>query len=140
MSKATAMKKTNSGSTRKRSASSSQLIGARVQEYAGIICIGETYRNVVKLDLRQGRASLKDPSGLFNSSLEGNTRRAIDIHKGDEINEEAFTTLIRACFASGGPVPPGEIGFRACGEIPSLSAPCPNCTGLCDGHPANPLA
>ena len=72
--------------------------GVPVWEHAGIICTGETYKSVVKLTFAKG-ASLKDPSGLFNSSLEGNTRRAIDIHEGDEIDEDAFKTLIRAAAA-----------------------------------------
>jgi len=61
----------------------------------GMICTGETYKSIVKVTFAKG-ASLKDPSGLFNSSLEGNTRRAIDLHEGDEIDEDAFKTLIRA--------------------------------------------
>ena len=61
----------------------------------GLICTGETYKSVVKLTFFKG-ASLEDPSGLFNSSLAGNTRRAIDIHEGDEIDETAFTNLIKA--------------------------------------------
>ena len=61
----------------------------------GIICTGETYKNVVKLTFAKG-ASLKDPSGLFNSSLEGNVRRAIDFHEGEKINEKALKTLFRA--------------------------------------------
>src|SRR6187551_255197 len=64
----------------------------------GIVCTGETYKNVVKMTFAKG-ASLEDPSGLFNSSLEGNTRRAIDIHEGDEIDEEALKALIRAASA-----------------------------------------
>ena len=64
----------------------------------GIICTGETYKSAVKLTFAKG-ASLKDPSGLFNSSLEGNVRRAIDIHQGDELDEDAFKTLIRAAAA-----------------------------------------
>ena len=64
----------------------------------GIICTGETYKSVVKLTFAKG-ASLEDPSGLFNSSLEGNTRRAIDIHEGDKIDEEALKALIRAAVA-----------------------------------------
>jgi len=60
-----------------------------------MICTGETYKNVVKVTFSKG-ASLKDPSGLFNSSLDGNTRRAIDFHEGDAIDEEAFKALIRA--------------------------------------------
>ena len=64
----------------------------------GIVCTGETYKSVVKTTFAKG-ASLKDPSGLFNSSLEGNARRAIDFHEGDEIDEDAFKTLIRAAAA-----------------------------------------
>jgi hypothetical protein len=64
----------------------------------GLICTGETYKSVVKLTFAKG-ASLKDPSKLFNSSLEGNTRRAIDLHEGDELDEDAFKTLIRAAAA-----------------------------------------
>lgn len=69
--------------------------GVPVWEHAGIICTGETYKAVVKLTFAKG-ASVDDPSGLFNSSLEGNTRRAIDFHEGDAIDEEAFEALIRA--------------------------------------------
>lgn len=72
--------------------------GVPVWEHTGIICTGESYKSVVKLTFAKG-ASLKDPSGLFNSSLEGNTRRAIDIHENDEIDEVAFKTLIRAAVA-----------------------------------------
>jgi hypothetical protein len=64
----------------------------------GIICTGETYKNVVKMTFAKG-ASLDDPSGLFNSSLEGNTRRAIDFHEGDAINEKALKELVRAAVA-----------------------------------------
>jgi hypothetical protein len=64
----------------------------------GIICTGETYKAVVKLTFAKG-ASLDDPSGLFNSSLEGNTRRAIDIHEGEEIDEQALKALVRAAVA-----------------------------------------
>jgi hypothetical protein len=69
--------------------------GVPVWSHQGGICTGETYKSVVKLTFFKG-ASLKDPSGLFNSSLGGNTRRAIDVHEGDEIDEKAFSTLIRA--------------------------------------------
>jgi hypothetical protein len=69
--------------------------GVPVFEHAGIICTGETYKAVVKLTFAHG-ASLKDPSRLFNSSLEGNMRRAIDFHEGDKIDERAFKTLVRA--------------------------------------------
>ena len=72
--------------------------GVPVWSHDGIICTGETYKSVVKLTFAKG-ASLKDPSKLFNSSLEGNTRRAIDIHEGDELDEDAFKTLIRAAAA-----------------------------------------
>ena len=66
-----------------------------VWSHAGLICTGETYKKVVKMTFAKG-ASLKDPSRLFNSSLEGNTRRAIDFHEGDKIDEKALKTLIRA--------------------------------------------
>jgi hypothetical protein len=69
--------------------------GVPVWSHQGQICTGETYKSVVKLTFFKG-ASLEDPSGLFNSSLEGNTRRAIDIHEGEEIDEKAFITLVRA--------------------------------------------
>jgi hypothetical protein len=72
--------------------------GVPVWSHDGMICTGETYKSAVKLTFAKG-ASLKDPAGLFNSSLEGNTRRAIDIHEGDEIDEGAFKTLIRAAAA-----------------------------------------
>ena len=72
--------------------------GVPVWSYNGIICTGETYKNVVKLTFMKG-ASLEDPSGLFNSSLEGNARRAIDIHEGEQIDEGAFKALIRAAAA-----------------------------------------
>src|SRR6202163_511720 len=75
--------------------------GVPVWSHDGLICTGETYKSVVKLTFAKG-ASLKDPSGLFNASLEGNTRRAIDIHEGDEIDEAAFKTLIRAAAALNG--------------------------------------
>jgi hypothetical protein len=69
--------------------------GVPVWSHAGIICTGETYKNVVKLTFAKG-ASLEDPAGLFNASLEGNTRRAIDIREGEEIDEEALAGLVRA--------------------------------------------
>ncbi len=75
--------------------------GVPVWSHDGIICTGETYKSVVKLTFAKG-ASLKDPAKLFNSSLEGNTRRAIDIHEGDEIDKDAFKTLIRAAAALNG--------------------------------------
>lgn len=77
---------------------SNAMLGVPVWSHAGIIFTGETYKNVVKLTFARG-ASLKDPAGLFNSSLEGNTRRAIDFHEGDEINEKALQALIRAAVA-----------------------------------------
>jgi hypothetical protein len=69
--------------------------GTPVWSHDGLICTGETYKNVVKMTFAKG-ASLKDPAGLFNSSLEGNVRRAIDFHEGEKIDEEALKTLIRA--------------------------------------------
>jgi hypothetical protein len=72
--------------------------GVPVWSHAGIICTGETYKNAVKMTFAKG-AALEDPSGLFNSSLEGNTRRAIDLHEGDKIDEKALKALIRAAVA-----------------------------------------
>jgi hypothetical protein len=72
--------------------------GVPVWSHAGILCTGETYKAVVKLTFAKG-AALADPSRLFNASLEGNTRRAIDIHEGDKIDETAFKALIRAAVA-----------------------------------------
>jgi hypothetical protein len=72
--------------------------GVPVWYHAGMICTGETYKNAVKVTFAKG-ASLDDPSGLFNSSLEGNTRRAIDIHEDDKIDEKALKALIRAAVA-----------------------------------------
>jgi len=69
--------------------------GVPVWYHDGMICTGETYKNVVKMTFAKG-AALKDPSGLFNSSLDGNTRRAIDFHEGEKIDEEPFKTLVRA--------------------------------------------
>jgi hypothetical protein len=72
--------------------------GVPVWSHDGMICTGESYENVVKMTFAKG-AALKDPSGLFNSSLEGNTRRAIDFHEGEKIDEKALKTLIRAAVA-----------------------------------------
>ena len=72
--------------------------GVPVWSHDGILCTGETYKQHVKLTFAKG-ASLDDPAGLFNSSLDGNTRRAIDLHEGDEIDEDALKTLIRAAVA-----------------------------------------
>jgi hypothetical protein len=72
--------------------------GVPVWSHAGILCTGETYRNVVKMTFAKG-AKLDDPAGLFNSGLEGNSRRAIDFHEGDEIDEKALTALVRAAVA-----------------------------------------
>ena len=88
--------------------------GVPVWSHAGIICTGETYKNVVKMTFARG-ASLADPSGLFNSSLEGNTRRGIDFHEGDKIDEKALQALIRAAVAL-------NTSVRAkAGPVPSLS-------------------
>jgi hypothetical protein len=73
-------------------------MGTPVWSHNGLVCTGETYKNVVKMTFSKG-ASLKDPSSLFNSSLDGNVRRAIDIHEGEEINEAALKDLIRAAVA-----------------------------------------
>ncbi|MDB5402544.1 MAG: hypothetical protein JWQ55_4562, partial [Rhodopila sp.] len=72
--------------------------GVPVWYHDGMICTGETYKNVVKMTFAKG-AALKDPSGLFNSSLDGNTRRAIDFHEGEKIDEKALKTLVRAAVA-----------------------------------------
>ena len=72
--------------------------GTPVFSHGGIVCTGETYKNVVKITFAKG-AALKDPSGLFNSSLDGNVRRAIDIHESDKVDEAALTNLIRAAIA-----------------------------------------
>ena len=77
---------------------SNSMLGVPMWEQDGIICTGETYKEVVKLTFARG-AALEDPAGLFNSSLEGNVRRAIDIREGDKINEKALKTLIRAAVA-----------------------------------------
>ena len=74
---------------------SNSMLGVPVWEHDGIVCTGETYKDKVKLTFAKG-ASLKDPKNLFNSSLEGNLRRAIDLHEGDRIDEKAFKALIRA--------------------------------------------
>ena len=73
-------------------------MGTPVWSHGGIVCTGETYKSVVKMTFAKG-AALKDPSGLFNSSLDGNVRRAIDIHEGEKINEAALKDLIRAAVA-----------------------------------------
>ncbi|HTM10566.1 MAG TPA: DUF1801 domain-containing protein [Verrucomicrobiae bacterium] len=72
--------------------------GVPVWSHDGLICTGETYKNVVKMTFAKG-AALKDPSGLFNSSLDGNVRRAIDFHEGEKIDEEALKILVRAAVA-----------------------------------------
>jgi hypothetical protein len=74
---------------------SNGMAGVPVWSHEGIVCTGETYKNYVKVTFAKG-AFVKDPSGLFNSSLEGNLRRAIDFHEGDKINERALTALIKA--------------------------------------------
>jgi hypothetical protein len=77
---------------------SNGMLGVPVWSHTGIICTGETYKSVVKMTFAKG-ASLKDPKGLFNSSLEGSTRRAIDFHEGDKLDENALKALIRAAVA-----------------------------------------
>ena len=83
---------------RKWKKASNAMAGVPVWSHDGIVCTGETYKNAVKMTFAKG-ASLKDPSGLFNSSLEGNTRRAIDFHEGDTLDEKALKALIRAAVA-----------------------------------------
>jgi hypothetical protein len=73
-------------------------MGTPIFSHGGIVCTGETYKNVVKMTFAKG-AALPDPAGLFNSSLEGNVRRAIDVHEGDKIDQAALKTLIRAAVA-----------------------------------------
>jgi len=80
-------------------------MGTPIWEHDGIICTGESYKAVVKLTFAKG-ASLKDPKKLFNSSLDGNVRRAIDIHEGEKIDEAAFTALVRAAIALNQSKPP----------------------------------
>lgn len=77
---------------------SNAMLGVPVWEHDGILCTGETYKDKVKLTFAQG-AALADPSGLFNASLDGNARRAIDLHEGDRIDESAFKALVRAAVA-----------------------------------------
>jgi hypothetical protein len=77
---------------------SNAMLGVPVWEHAGIVCTGETYKTAVKMTFARG-AALEDPSGLFNSSLEGNVRRALDFHVGDKIDEKALKALIRAAVA-----------------------------------------
>jgi hypothetical protein len=77
---------------------SNAMLGVPVWEHAGIVCTGETYKDKVKLTFARG-AALEDPKNLFNSSLEGGTRRALDLHEGDTIDEEAFKALIRTAIA-----------------------------------------
>jgi hypothetical protein len=81
---------------------SNGMVGVPVWSHNGIVCTGETYKNAVKLTFARG-ASVADPSGLFNSSLEGNTRRAIDIHEGEQVDARAFKALVKAAVAQNGP-------------------------------------
>jgi hypothetical protein len=83
---------------RKWKKASNGMAGVPVWSHNGIVCTGETYKKAVKMTFANG-ASLKDPSGLFNSSLEGNVRRAIDFHEGDKLDEKALKALIRAAVA-----------------------------------------
>jgi hypothetical protein len=81
---------------------SNAMEGVPVWSHNGIVCTGETYQKVVKLTFARG-ASIPDPSGLFNASLEGGTRRAIDIHQGEEVDADAFKALVKAAVAENGP-------------------------------------
>ena len=87
---------------RKWKKASNSMRGVPVWSRNGIVCTGETYKNAVKLTFPRG-ASLPDPSHLFNSSLDGNTRRAIDIHEGEEVDARAFKALVKAAVAANGP-------------------------------------
>ena len=91
-------------------------MGTPVFSHGGIVCTGETYKNVVKMTFAKG-AALNDPAGLFNSSLEGNVRRAIDIHEGDKIDKTALKNLIRAAVALNMKIKPQP--RRAAGKRPS---------------------
>jgi hypothetical protein len=91
-------------------------IGTPVFSHGGIVCTGETYKNVVKMTFAKG-AALNDPAGLFNSSLDGNVRRAIDIHEGDKIDKAALKNLIRAAVALNMKIKPQP--RRAAGKRPS---------------------
>ena len=91
-------------------------MGTPVFSHGGIVCTGETYKNVVKMTFAKG-AALNDPAGLFNSSLEGNVRRAIDIHEGDKIDKAALKNLIRAAVALNMKIKPQP--RRAAGKRPS---------------------
>ena len=93
--------------------------GLPVWSHAGMICTGETYKNVVKITFAKG-ASSEDPSALFNSSLEGNTRRAIDIHQGDAVDENALTALIRDAVALNASAAGRRPGTRAAGTDAGL--------------------
>jgi hypothetical protein len=86
---------------RKWRKASNKMAGVPVWSHHGIVCTGETYKTVVKLTFARG-GSIPDPSGLFNSSLEGSTRRAIDIHEGEQVDAGAFKTLVRAAVALNG--------------------------------------
>jgi hypothetical protein len=87
---------------RKWQKASNAMAGVPVWSHNGIVCTGETYKKAVKLTFARG-AALPDPSRLFNSSLEGNTRRAIDIHEGETVDADAFKALVRAAVAENGP-------------------------------------
>jgi hypothetical protein len=93
--------------------------GTPVWSHGGIVCTGETYKSVVKMTFARG-AALKDPSGLFNSSLDGNVRRAIDIHENDKVNEAALKDLIRAAVALNLKDKNKAKGHRATARRPSL--------------------
>src|ERR1700739_3181357 len=96
--------------------------GTPVWSHGGIVCTGETYKNAVKMTFAKG-AALDDPSGLFNSSLEGNVRRAIDFHEGDKVNEVALKDLIRAAVALNLKTKPKpRRGLRGSGQIDKLDA------------------
>ena len=97
--------------------------GVPTWSHDGIVCTGETYKNVVKMTFAKGRGP-EDPSGLFNSSLEGNTRRAIDFHEGEKINEKALKTLVRAAVTLNSPKPSAEPKAAAASSGGEPARPC----------------
>ena len=99
----------------------------------GLICTGETYKNVVKLTFSKG-AQLRDPSNLFNSSLEGNARRAIDQHEGDKVDDSAFKALIRDAMALNTSARRGRAGTLRVDDAPPSAADAARCLGDKVGH------
>ena len=116
---------------------SNNIRGVPVWEHDGTICTGETYKNAVKLTFANG-ASLKDPSGLFNASLEGNTRRAIDLHEGDKIDDKALKALIRAAVALNTAKTSARKKSKEPLEARVVSPPCRSDANRCRARRARP--